>query len=442
MLQEYPYTNYHDINLDWIIKIINELNDKFNGDAPVLTTDNILQRTGNSTTDVMSQNAVTEVFSGLDDIYVEKQKVVSSSEIIPSQGLIYDSVAVKELVDNIDSPVIYTDVIFTKNGNNVTCSHTRSQINTLINKSTTRFILKNGLTPETVLTVVTKSGTYLSFESVTQGDNIIQTEHVVMGTDSDIIYTLTPINIVQTTGQSTTDIISQKGITDIFSTYVPKQNVVSSTNIPPSAGLIYDSVAVNSAISNCEYDVINISDANTNTAIPGLYDSYEKNTVYIFTLGSVNYGCCKKGNYELLAINNAINEYKTINILINPNDTISYTIQSNYNILSSYRASGGAIYNNTFINNFLVKHQSITVGAFTASSPLGSLYHWTGNVVEDSAFDVIYFPTSLNSIQAVGSFIYGWKTADNNIIHLITTSNMPAQSNNFSLEVFKLAIAK
>lgn len=60
MFQEYPYTNYHDINLDWIIKIIQELNDKFNGDSPVLTEDNIVQTKGTQVDKVISQNAVTE----------------------------------------------------------------------------------------------------------------------------------------------------------------------------------------------------------------------------------------------------------------------------------------------------------------------------------------------------------------------------------------------
>lgn len=54
----FPYTNFHDINLDWIIEYIksakNEIEDLINQFETL-----IVQTTGSSTTQVMSQNAVT-----------------------------------------------------------------------------------------------------------------------------------------------------------------------------------------------------------------------------------------------------------------------------------------------------------------------------------------------------------------------------------------------
>lgn len=54
----FPYTNFHDINLDWIIEYIksakSEIEDLINQFESL-----IVQTTGNSTTKVMSQNAVT-----------------------------------------------------------------------------------------------------------------------------------------------------------------------------------------------------------------------------------------------------------------------------------------------------------------------------------------------------------------------------------------------
>lgn len=54
----FPYTNFHDINLDWIIEYIksakNEIEDLINQFETL-----IVQTTGSSTTHVMSQNAVT-----------------------------------------------------------------------------------------------------------------------------------------------------------------------------------------------------------------------------------------------------------------------------------------------------------------------------------------------------------------------------------------------
>lgn len=54
----FPYTNFHDINLDWIIEYIksakSEIEDLINQFENL-----IVQTTGDSTTQVMSQNAVT-----------------------------------------------------------------------------------------------------------------------------------------------------------------------------------------------------------------------------------------------------------------------------------------------------------------------------------------------------------------------------------------------
>lgn len=55
----FPYTNFHDINLDWIIEYVksakSEIEDLINQFENL-----IVQTTGNSTTQVMSQNAVTK----------------------------------------------------------------------------------------------------------------------------------------------------------------------------------------------------------------------------------------------------------------------------------------------------------------------------------------------------------------------------------------------
>lgn len=55
----FPYTNFHDLNLDWIIEYVksakSEIEDLINQFENL-----IVQTTGNSTNKVMSQNAVTE----------------------------------------------------------------------------------------------------------------------------------------------------------------------------------------------------------------------------------------------------------------------------------------------------------------------------------------------------------------------------------------------
>lgn len=215
----------------------------------------------------------------------------------------------------------------------------------------------------------------------------------------------------QTTGQSTTQAMSQKATTDAIK-------------------------AVDS-----EYDLISLDQSNTTTPIDNLYDSYEKNTVYIFNDSSNrSYGCIKLGQYELMGILNLTNEYHTVKIIINENNTITITTTNNYNIIGSFRSGGGAIYNNSYINSIMPRYQSITVGSFSASVALGNLYVWNGSTADSSSYNVMYFPTGINTLNSVGTFLYGWKKANETTIHFITTSNMPAYSGNFSVEVFRQQI--
>ena len=144
MFQEYPYTNYHDINLDWIMKIIQELNDKFNGDSPVLTEDNIVQIKGTQVDKVISQNAVTEFFDELDDIYVDKTRVVSSSDITPSQGLIYDSVAVTQLTGDLTTGYLKKSEIVQNLGNNTTVPMSQKAVTDALSEvNNTRQVILN-----------------------------------------------------------------------------------------------------------------------------------------------------------------------------------------------------------------------------------------------------------------------------------------------------------
>lgn len=163
-----------------------------------------------------------------------------------------------------------------------------------------------------------------------------------------------------------------------------------------------------------------------------------------FKFRNAYYICNRIGAYELLAISHSpgnIIQYVTVNISSDDTfivyNTYSYDIinfQQNPSMYSIYRAPA--------INSMIPSYQTITIGNFSASSTLGSLYVWRGYTTDSVPLNVMYFPTGVNTIQSVGTFIYGFKRATENTITLITTMSMPAMAQNISLEVFKVVVMK
>ena len=178
--------------------------------------------------------------------------------------------------------------------------------------------------------------------------------------------------------------------------------------------------------------------------ISGLYDSYEKNANYILKFRDAYYICNRIGAYELMAISHSpgnIIQYVTVNI--SSDDTFIVNNTYSYDLINfNQNPSLDSIYRATAINSMIPTYQTITVGNFSASSTLGSLYVWRGHTTDSVPLNVMYFPTGLNTIQAVGTFIYGFKRANENTITLITTTSMPALAQNISLEVFKVVVMK
>ena len=470
MFQEYPYTNYHDINLDWIMKIIQELNDKFNGDSPVLTEDNIVQIKGTQVDKVISQNAVTEFFDELDDIYVDKTRVVSSSDITPSQGLIYDSVAVTQLTGDLTTGYLKKSEIVQNLGNNTTVPMSQKAVTDALSEvNNTRQVILNFT--ENVKQSASFIGTLFNLANLPayqQTANIVLTPNAnpipsalnitsrdlsnnVIDTHSISFNGLNPVNFPLTVAPnaSTIRITGQPGQSFTLAIQVTLSQIIDSTLLQTTGNSTTQAMsqkAVTDALLN-NYNLYMLETNDTgvpSSPISGLYDSYEKNANYILKFRDAYYICNRIGAYELMAISHSpgnIIQYVTVNI--SSDDTFIVNNTYSYDLINfNQNPSLDSIYRATAINSMIPTYQTITVGNFSASSTLGSLYVWRGHTTDSVPLNVMYFPTGLNTIQAVGTFIYGFKRANENTITLITTTSMPALAQNISLEVFKVVVMK
>lgn len=467
MFQEYPYTNYHDINLDWIIKVIQELNDKFNGSSPVLTEDNIVHTKGTQVDKVVSQNAVTEFFDELDDIYVDKTRVVSSSDITPSQGLIYDSVAVTQLTGDLTTGYLKKSEIVQNLGNNTTVPMSQkavtdalSEVNNtrqvILNfsenvKQGTSFIgtlfnLKNlPAYQQTANIVVTPnanpSPSALSITSRDLSNNVIDTYSIAFNGLNPVNF---PLTIAANAG--TIQLTGQAGQSFTLAIQVTLSQIIDSTLLQTTGTSTTQAMsqkAVTDAINDGYngYNVILI-DGITGTH-PGIYEAYEKNTEYILKYNNTYFCCGKSGNYKLQCF--AATGLEThVELIINSDDSVttshSPVFYKKTDTLPTTTNTSNSFYSAMALNQVFPVYQTITIGNFAASNAVGSLFLWVGNTTDALNQNVMYFPTGTSTIQAVGTFIYGFKKSGESKISFLTTSSLPALESNISLEVFKVVV--
>lgn len=226
----FPYTNFHDINLDWIIEYIksakNEIEDLINQ-----FENRIVQTTGSSTTQVMSQNAVTVQLNFL------SARINSLTE------------TVNDLIDKVNVDIANLAEFETETASNF--SSVRSRLTTIENTLTRFYVVVTHTETENTINVsmsellnyrtkanvryyiadTVKNFVRYAYESYAPASTtmMIQTlpftnENTVYRatiniTSGGIVYAgVGLIGVSQSPGQSQTSVMSQRAVTDFVNT--------------------------------------------------------------------------------------------------------------------------------------------------------------------------------------------------------------------------------
>lgn len=262
----FPYTNFHDINLDWIIEYVksakSEIEDLINQFENL-----IVQTTGDSTTQVMSQNAVTVQLNFL------------SSRINTLNA------TVEELTAKLNEDIANLAEFETETASNF--SSDRNRLSTIENALTRFYVLIRHTETENTINVsmsdllkyrtranvryyIQDAVTYFTryaYEAYSPQSTtlMIQTlpfpnenavyRATINTTSGDITYSgIGLISVSQSSGQSQTSVMSQRAVTDFVNTSnlprYPRFEIQSDGETIPSAQLTILQNILNAIVVN------------------------------------------------------------------------------------------------------------------------------------------------------------------------------------------------
>ena len=226
----FPYTNFHDLNLDWIIEYVksakSEIEDLINQFENL-----IVQTTGESTNKVMSQNAVTVQLNFLSsrlntlNTTVEKltaklnEDIANLSEFETETASNFSSVSSRITTIENSLTRFYVVVNNTVNGNTINVSMSellnyRTRVNTryYINDTVNNFVRSayEAYSPQS-LSIMIQTLPFTNENAVYRA-----TIHTTSG---GIAYDkIGIVPITQSSGQSQTSVMSQRAVTDFVNT--------------------------------------------------------------------------------------------------------------------------------------------------------------------------------------------------------------------------------
>ena len=207
----FPYTNFHDLNLDWILQIVQNAQ-KVLKDYESL----IVNEEGSGVDVVMSQKATTDSLNS----------IRTSIDILSgfSTGIVY---SVNTTSNTTTCNVPYSTAVSLSN---------KINNRAIANINNSNMVLKRQTT-DSPLTWVCSSANDSSFNMF----------YIVHYANDNIEYLPYNKNIAQTTGNSTTDIMSQNAVTNELSEKVNTSDIVQTTG--SSESLIMSQKAVTEQLS-------------------------------------------------------------------------------------------------------------------------------------------------------------------------------------------------
>lgn len=231
----FPYTNFHDINLDWIIEYIksakSEIEDLINQFENL-----IVQTTGDSTTQVMSQNAVTIQVNFLSSRINSLNTTVEELTNKVNQDIANLASFEGETASNFDSDRLRLStiekalnrfyVVVTHTDKDTTCNVSMPELLSYRTIANVRYYIidaVNNFTRYAYEVYSPTSSTEVMIQTMPfAAENAVYraTLYTVSG---DILYSvISLVSVSQSSGQSQTSVMSQRAVT----------NFVNTSNLP------------------------------------------------------------------------------------------------------------------------------------------------------------------------------------------------------------------
>lgn len=227
----FPYTNFHDINLDWIIEYIksakSEIEDLINQFENL-----IVQTTGDSTTQVMSQNAVTTQLNFLSTRINSLNTTIEELTTKVNQDISNLATFEGETKSNFNSDRLRLStienaltrfyVVVTHTDKDTTCNVSMPELLSYRTIANVRYYIIDAVNNFTRYAYEVYSPTSSSAVMIQTmpfaAENAVYraTLYTVSG---DILYTvISLVSVVQSSGKSQTSVMSQRAVTDFVNT--------------------------------------------------------------------------------------------------------------------------------------------------------------------------------------------------------------------------------
>lgn len=231
----FPYTNFHDINLDWIIEYIksakSEIEDLINQFENL-----IVQTTGDSTTQVMSQNAVTTQLNFLSSRINSLNTTVEELTNKVNQDIANLASFEGETASNFDSDRLRLStiekaltrfyVVVTHTDKDTTCNVSMPELLSYRTIANVRYYIidaVNNFTRYAYEVYSPTSSTAVMIQTMPfAAENAVYRATLYTGS-GDILYSvISLVSVSQSSGQSQTSVMSQRAVT----------NFVNTSNLP------------------------------------------------------------------------------------------------------------------------------------------------------------------------------------------------------------------
>lgn len=250
----FPYTNFHDLNLDWIIEYVksakSEIEDLINQFENL-----IVQTTGDSTNKVMSQNAVTVQLNYLSSRINSLNTTVEELTNKVNQDIANLASFEGETASNFNSDRLRLStiekaltrfyVVVTHTDQDTTCNVSMSELLSYRTLANVRYYIIDAVNNFTRYAYEVYSPTSSSAVMIQtmpySAENAVYraTLYIVSG---DILYSvISLVSVSQSSGQSQTSVMSQRAVTDFVNTSnLPRypRFVISSNGETISSGQI------------------------------------------------------------------------------------------------------------------------------------------------------------------------------------------------------------